>query len=620
MLALLDALPAWRLLCDAEDRVIASWNPAGRDAGPLLADAPGRRLDEVVPQPAAGLLREAARQCRAGGEPLTVAFELGPPDGKRAFEARVVPLEGGRTGILGMDVTSHRTVLEELRRSEERFRLAFRTSPDAIAINRVSDGAYLAVNEGFSELLGWQEHETLGRTSLELGIWAHPEDRAALLAELARRGRARIEGSFRRKSGDVGTGMLSAVRFDLEGAPHILSVTRDVTAEREAERERRRLEEALRQSQKLESVGVLASGVAHEFRNLLQTISAYVDLLRRHSPPDSPTGPFLQELEQAVNRGADVTARLLAFSRKAELRVQRIDANEVVRGVGRLLERTLPGAIRLELRLAPGPLMVDGDPGQLDQVLLNLAVNARDAMPEGGELVFGSERITAGQARLLVGEELGDGEFVALRVHDGGHGMDDTTRQRIFDPFFTTKAPEHGTGLGLSVAYGIVKAHDGRILCTSAPGQGATFTVLLAAARGAPPADRPAPRATLPPARRETILVVDDEPAILRALELLLSDHGYRTHTAANVAEALVVCREQGGNLDAVVMDLGLPGPGGETCLAQIRRTNPRAKVIISSGSTWTGWREAGAAAFLAKPYPLSELLATLHQALAGDD
>jgi PAS domain S-box-containing protein len=618
MLALLDALPAWRLLCDAEDRVVASWSPAGRGSGPTLPDEPGRRLDEVVPEPAAGLLLEAARRCRAGGEPVTVAFELGPPDGKRAFDARVVPLEGGRVGVLGMDVTSHRTVLEELRRSEERFRLAFKTSPDAIAINRVSDGAYLAVNEGFSELLGWKEHEVLGRTSLELGIWARPEERAALLAELARSGRARIEGRFRRKSGDIGTGMLSAVLFELEGGPHILSVTRDVTAEREAERERRRLEEALRQSQRLESVGVLASGVSHEFRNLLQTISAYVDLLRRRSPPDSPTEPFLRELEQAVERGADVTARLLAFSRRAEIRVQRIDANDVASGVGRLLERTLPRAIRLELRLAPGPLMIDGDPGQLDQVLLNLAVNARDAMPQGGELAFGSERVTAVQARLLAGEDLGDREFVTLRVRDTGHGIDDATRQRIFDPFFTTKAPEHGTGLGLSVAYGIVKAHGGRLLCASAPGEGATFTVVLPAALGEAPADRAAPSPPLTPARRETILVVDDEPAILRALEPLLSDHGYRTHTASSVEEALVVCRAQGDDLDAVVMDLGLPGPGGEACLAQIRSTNPRAKVIISSGSTWTGWREAGATAFLAKPYPLSELLAALQQAFGG--
>ena len=240
--------------------------------------------------------------------------------------------------------------------------------------------------------------------------------------------------------------------------------------------------------------------------------------------------------------------------------------------------------------------------------------------PEAGSSTLHTENVEIAEEDRQTHPDARPGAHVLLAVSDTGCGMSEEVKAHIFEPFFTTKAPEHGTGLGLSVAYGIVKAHDGRILCTSAPGQGATFTVLLAAARGAPPADRPAPRATLPPARRETILVVDDEPAILRALELLLSDHGYRTHTAANVAEALVVCREQGGNLDAVVMDLGLPGPGGETCLAQIRRTNPRAKVIISSGSTWTGWREAGAAAFLAKPYPLSELLATLQQALAGDD
>jgi len=616
LLALLDALPAWPLLCDAGGRVVESWDPGGGRT-PFPFPELGRRIDEVIPQPAGGVLLDAVRRCRTGGEPVTVAYEMGPPDRRRTYEARVVPLPRERVGVLSMDVTGHATVLEELRRSEERFRLAFMTSPDAIAINRASNGKYVAINEGFSELLGWQDHEVLGRTSLELGIWACPEERAAMIADLERGGRAKIEGRFRRKSGDIGIGLLSAALFEVDGAPHILSVTRDITAEREAERERRQLEEALRQSQKLESVGVLASGVAHEFRNLLQIIHAHVDLLRRHSPPESATGPFLQQLEQAVERGADITARLLAFSRRAEVRVQRIDANELVRGVARLLERTLPGAIRLELRLAADPLPVDGDPGQLEQVLLNLAVNARDAMPEGGSLEFASERIAAGQAGLLGGEELGRMDLAVLRVRDSGHGMDEVTLQSAFDPFFTTKGPGHGTGLGLSVAYGIVKAHGGRILCTSTPGEGTTFTVLLAAAHGRAPASLPAAPPAVQEGGQETILVVDDEPAILQALELLLSDHGYRTHTATSAEGALAVCREQGEGLDAVVMDLGLPGLGGEACLREIRRATPRAKVIISSGSAWAGWREAGATAFLTKPYPLSELLTTLRRAFA---
>ena len=617
LLALLDALPAWRLTCDARDLVIGTWHSGGLQAPPALSDPRGRRLDEAIPEPAAGLLLDAVERCRAANEPVTIEYELGPSGGKRAHEARVVPLAGDRVGILSLDVTSRATVLEALRRSEERFRLAFKTSPDAIAINRASDGKYVAANEGFCELLGWREHEVLGRTSLELGIWTRAEEREALLAELARSGRARIEASFRRRSGEVGIGVLSAVLFELEGTPHILSVTRDVTAERAADDERRHLEQALRQAQKLESVGVLASGVAHEFRNILQVIHAHVDLLRQRAPPDSPTGPFLDRLEQAVERGADITARLLAFSRKAEVRVQRIDANDVVRGVARLLERTLPKAIRLDLRLMPEPLPVDGDPGQLDQVLLNLAVNARDAMPQGGSIEFSSERIASGPAGLPNREGHGGEDLVALHVRDSGHGMDDATLQRIFDPFFTTKAPGQGTGLGLSVAYGIVKAHGGRILCRSAPGQGTTFTVLLAAARGPAPGGLPAPRpAVVVQGGHERILVVDDEPAILGALELLLSQHGYRPRTATTAEEGLAVCRELGGDLDAVVMDLGLPGLGGEACLREIRRANPRAKVIISSGSAWSGWRAAGAAAFLTKPYPLSEMLATLRQAL----
>ena len=619
LLALLDALPAWRLFCDARDRIEGFWHPEGREAQLALSDWGGRLLAEAMPQPTGAVLLDAVQRCRAGGAHVTVELELGPPDGRRAYEARVVPLAGGRVGILGLDVSSRATVLKALRRSEERFRLAFKTSPDSIAINRASDGKYVAVNQGFVQLLGWTEDEAVGRTSLELGIWAHPDQRAALLAELARSGRARVEGTFRRRSGDLGTGLMSAVVFEVEGEHHILSVTRDVTAEREAERARQQLEHALRQSQKLESVGVLASGVAHEFRNLLQVIQAYVDLLRKRSSPESSTAPFLRELDQAVERGVDVTARLLAFSRKAEVRVQRIDANDVVRGVVQLLEHTLPKAIRIELHLRPEALPVDGDSGQLAQVLLNLAVNARDAMPQGGVLEFSSERIAARQVDLVAGdEELGRGELAVLHVRDSGQGMDEATIQRIFDPFFTTKAPAHGTGLGLSVAYGIVKAHGGHIRCRSVPGQGTTFTVLLAAAHGPVPAARLATRPAVARGGHEAVMVVDDEPAILRALELLLSENGYRTCTAASGEEALATCRERGGDIDAVVMDLGLPGLGGEAFLREIRRTSPRARVIVSSGSAWDGWREAGATAFLTKPYPLSELLDTLRQSLDG--
>jgi len=617
LLALLDALPAWRPFCDAHDRIVGVWHPEGREVPLPLSDWGGRFLTEAMPQTAGALLLDAVQRCRAGDAHVTVELDLGPPEGKRTYEARVVPLAGGRVGILGLDVSSRAIVLKALRSSEERFRLAFKTSPDAIAINRASDGKYVAVNQGFVQLLGWTEDEVLGRTSLELGIWAHVDQRAALLAELARSGRAKVEGTFRRRSGDLGTGLMSAVLFEVEGEHHILSVTRDVTAERKAERARQQLEQALRQSQKLESVGVLASGVAHEFRNLLQVIQAYVDLLRKGSPPESSAAPFLRELDQAVERGVDITARLLAFSRRAEVRVQRIDANDVVREVVRLLEHTLPKTIRLELHLRPEALPVDGDSGQLAQVLLNLAVNARDAMPQGGVLEFSSERIEARQAGPVAGEgELERGDLAVLRVRDDGQGMDEATIQRIFDPFFTTKAPAQGTGLGLSVAYGIVKAHGGHIRCTSVPGKGATFTVLLAAATGPVPATRLATRPAVVCAGHEAVMVVDDEPAILRALDLLLSENGYRTCTAASGEEALAACRERGSEFDAVLMDLGLPGLGGEALLREIRRTSPRARVIVSSGSAWDGWREAGATAFLTKPYPLSELLDTMRKAL----
>jgi two-component system, cell cycle sensor histidine kinase and response regulator CckA len=617
LLAVLDALPAWRLTLDADDCVVDSRLPEDHPLVSRLGALRGASLCQALPAPASEVLVTAVRQCRSRGECATVRYELDEPGGTRSYEARVVPLHGGRVCVVSLDITSHATTLEALRRSEERFRLAFKTSPDSIAINRVTDGQYVAVNDGFIELLGWHEGEVIGRTSLDLGIWARAEERASLLAELGRSGRARIEGHFRRRNGEIGIGVLSAALFDIDGIPHILSVTRDVTQERAAEQERLRLEQALRQSQKLESVGVLAGGVAHEFRNLLQIIRSYLDLLAKDAEGGSSASRYLRELAQTVERGADITAQLLAFSRKAEVRMRRVDANDVAKEVTRLLEHTLPKTIRLELRLAPQAAVVNGDPSQLAQVLVNLAVNSRDAMPHGGLLEIVTESTAPKDGGPAAGTDAGSGGYVCISVRDRGHGMDEETVQRVFDPFFTTKEVGRGTGLGLSVAYGIVKAHGGHIRCASAPGQGTTFTVFLPAVEGGPVVS-PAVAAPAPsPPGHETILLVDDEPAIIGALETVLSLQGYRTLSATTSEEALAIYRAQGREIDVIVMDCGLPGAGGDDCLREVRRLNAEAKVIVSSGLAWSGWEEAGAAACLTKPFPASELLTTVRRVLA---
>ncbi len=614
LLALLDALPAWRVFLDAHDRVVSSWRAEG-----LVARLPGGHplsLEELIPQPMAGRLLEAARLCRSANESITVAGGPGPPDGIHTYEARVVPLAEGRVGILGMEAVPDPTFLEELRKSEERFRLAFKTSPDSIAINRASDGKYVAINEGFTELLGWQEHEVLGRTSLELGIWALPQERAALMADLGRSGRSRIEGTFRRKNGNIGVGLLSAALFELGGAPHILSVTRDVTAEREAERERRRLEQALRQSQKLESVGVLASGVAHEFRNLLHTVRVYVDLLGQGAPPESAARPHLLQLERAVERGADLTSRLLAFGRKAEVRVQRIDLNDVVNGVARLLERTLPAAIHLDLRLSAEPLIVDGDPGQLEQVLLNLAVNARDAMPQGGELEFSSSGWRPGGRACRRPSRSGGATSPSFAFATAGTAW---TRRR-FRGSSTRSSRPRPPDRGRASAFPWPTASSTRTAAGSSvralPGWDPRSPCCCPSRARLPAAAAP-PWWSLPPGRRWR-----DGPRRRRRARdpagaghapvraRLPLPHGLERRGGARRVPGAGRGPRRGGHGSRPA------GLGGEACLREIRRSNRRARVIISSGSAWAGWREAGATAFLTKPYPLSELLSTLRRAL----
>ena len=381
--------------------------------------------------------------------------------------------------------------------------------------------------------------------------------------------------------------------------------------------ERSRLEAQVQHAQKLESVGVLAGGVAHDFRNLLQIIRAYVDLILRHADERSPLRPYVLELARAVDRGADITGQLLAFSRKAEITIRRIEVNELVKDVARMLEHTLPKTIQVALRLAPDAGFVDADSGQLAQVLVNLAVNSRDAMPDGGVLEVATERTRPELVGPAARSAIGDADCVCLRVRDTGEGMDEQTVRRAFDPFFTTKEAARGTGLGLSVAYGIVRAHRGHIQCASAPGQGSTFTVVLPAAGESAPAQAGAAATAAPVAGNETILLVDDEAAIVRAVRTVLAANGYRVITAASGEEALAIYGRRDPEIDVVVMDLGLPGAGGEQSLREIRRLDPAARIVVSSGSIWPSWSESGAMASLIKPYPLATLLTTLRRVLA---
>ncbi|MBU1276229.1 MAG: PAS domain S-box protein [Proteobacteria bacterium] len=520
------------------------------------------------------------------------------------------------------DITERKRAQQALQQSEEKFSLAFLTAPYAIAITRAEDGAFVDVNDAFTSLSGFTRQETLAGSSIGLDLWVDEEDRQRVVADLGA-GRAVVgrEYQFRTKSGDIITGLFSAQPILLSNGPCIMSSINDITERKRAEEEKERLESQLRQAQKMEAVGILAGGIAHDFNNILGAIMGYVELAQNLALEGRSNVAELAQVLQSVYRARNLVRQMMTFSRKTEADLMPLGLNKAVRQITQMLEHSLPKMIAIETRLASDLELVNADSTQMEQVLLNLATNAADAMPEGGRLVIETQNIILGEQYSQQHLDVGPGRYVLLMVSDTGHGIEPQTMEHIFDPFFTTKEVGKGTGLGLSTVYGITKGHGGHVYCYSEPGMGTTFKVYLPAYQAGAAAS--ALEETLPEqilGGTETILLVDDELVLRDLGARALESMGYRVLTKANGEEALETYRSQGDEIDLVVMDIGMPGMGGHKCLLEILAINPKAKVVIASGYSANGQvkasLESGAAGFVAKPFRRLDLLATVRSAL----
>jgi CheY-like chemotaxis protein len=367
--------------------------------------------------------------------------------------------------------------------------------------------------------------------------------------------------------------------------------------------------------QKMDALGRLSAGIAHEFNNFLQVIRGCADrMAARRRDAEGGHEPELDMIADTTERGANLTRQLLTFGAKAEGEPVPVDMNQSVRKGRAMLEGIFPESIELQVSLSEAIQAIMADPAQIEQVLLNLALNARDAMPDGGVLRMETHRGDDGGRTSRASATGENAEWVVLRVSDNGHGMDDETVRNVFDPFFTTKGVGVGTGLGLATAYGIVRSCDGEIECKSEVGRGTVFEVRLRALPGVAVTARAKETSPTEPLRGTgTILFVDDEEAVVKVMGESLEEYGYSVHTAGSGEEALEIFREHGREVDLVVLDLGMPGMGGRACLERLLEIDPDAKVVISTAySTREGEREmakSGARGFLAKPYPVSELL-----------
>jgi PAS domain S-box-containing protein len=518
------------------------------------------------------------------------------------------------TGYLAVvrDIADRKKAERALQESEEKFRIAFQANPEAINLNRLSDGTYLDINEGFTRLMGYSREEVIGRTSLELSIWVDPADREHLVIGLNSGGRVDdLRAQFRRKNGEIGIGVMSARILSIGGQRVILSLTRDITAEVE-------LEERYRQAQKMEAVGRLAGGVAHDFNNILTAIGGYAELVRERIDEAGLPKDEIKEIVAASKRGATLVAQLLAFSRKQVLQPRVISINGVITDITNLLLRLIGEDIELMTCLQADVGKVKLDKGQIDQILMNLAANARDAMPKGGKLTIETSNVELGEQYCREHAESDPGDYVLLSVSDTGMGMERETLQRAFEPFFTTK-PGKGTGLGLAMVYGIVKQSGGHIYAYSELGVGTTFKIYFPRIyEDYEVSEKPVPevkgvRGT------ETILIVEDDVAIRKYCMLVLNKAGYKVIEATSATQALELLGRESVHL--VLTDVVMPQMSGQQLAQRIKENSSNTRILFMSGYTENaivhhGVLDAGVD-LLPKPFGSRDLLRRIREVLS---
>jgi PAS domain S-box-containing protein len=546
------------------------------------ADFMGRALSEIFQTGDPRSLVTSAHLDALTGEPVTYELEWSG----RWYHAHAEPLRDARGHVVGtlglaIDITERKRLENSLIRAEEKFAKAFRATPDAISISTLDAGRYLEVNDSFLHVTGYDREEVVGHTAAELKIWTDPADRERMTAQLRMLGAVKdMELHYRNKQGAQRTGSLSGEVIELGGERCLVAVMRDIS-------EHRLLEEQLLQAQKMEAIGRLAGGVAHDFNNLLAIILGYSDLLQDSLPAEHPARKHVAEIRKAGDRAATLTRQLVAFSRKQVLELKVFDLNAVVIENYKMLRRLIGEDIELLLEPDRATTPVKADPAQMEQVIMNLAVNARDAMPRGGRLTIETANVELDATQVNRHVTMPAGAYVMLAVTDSGIGMDNQTQARIFEPFFTTKEKGKGTGLGLATVYGIVKQSGGYIWVYSEVGKGTTFKIYLP--RAEEPIE-PEPVAAKVPAAslrgHETLLLVEDEESVRKLAAHCLRNQGYTVLEAQNGAEALALCREHAAPIHLLVTDVVMPGMGGRDLADQLATLRPDVRVLFVSGYT----------------------------------
>ncbi len=633
--AVVENVPLMIFLKEARDLRFVLFNKAGEDLlGHDREDLLGKNDLELFPSEQATFFMAKDREVLASGSMMDISEEpiQTAKQGERLLHTRKVCIKGSdgvSKYLLGIseDITERKQAEEKLRTSQQLLEGILNAMPVRVFWKN-RDLVYLGCNRAFAQDAGFAKPaEIVGKDDFHMG-WRdlaeqyREADRQVIASETAL---LLMEEPLTTPSGEILTVLTSKLPMrDSTGEVNgVLGIYLDITETKRQEVERDKLKGQLRVAQKMEAIGSLAGGVAHDFNNLLSVILSYTGFAIDLVPEGDPLREDLQEVKKAADRAVALTRQLLAFSRKQVLQPVLLDLNQVATNVEKMLRRILGEDIEYAQVLAPDLGVTLADPGQIEQVIMNLVVNARDAMPEGGKLTLETANVEVDKEHAARHAALQPGFYVQLVVADTGRGMDEQTRSRIFEPFFTTKDKGKGTGLGLSTVYGIVKQSGGNITVASEVGHGTTFTIYLPRELERTPVPQKLETVRRQVTGNETILVVEDEEGLRKVAKRTLEGAGYKVLTAADGDDAMLTSVEYAGEIHLLLTDVVMPRMSGRALAQVLVRTRPTLQVVYMSGYTDDtivrhGVLDPGTH-FVAKPFTAAELQRKIRDVLDGD-
>ena len=619
---LMEAIPSPLFYKDAAGIYLGGNKAFERILGQSLDQIIGKTVHETSPPDLAEIYERTDKELLNNPGVQIYETSVASSDGRRRNvifnKATFTNAKDEVAGLIGVivDITERQRAEEALRQSEDKFRLAFQTSPDAISINRLEDGLYVDINQGFTDLTGFTREDVTGRTALEIDIWHDPADQKRLKRGLLEKGYyGNLEAQFRRKDGSLTTGLMSARVLVLNEVRYLISITRDISERQRAEEVKRRLEERLQRAEKMEALGLLAGGVAHDLNNVLGIVVGYADLLLNDLDESSPMRDNLLNILDGGRRAAAIVQDLLTLTRRGVAGRKVLNLNRLILDFKKSTEweklLSYHPAVQIKTNLEPDLLNISGSSLHLEKTLYNLVSNACEAMPKGGDLIIKTSNQYLDQT-IQGYDHTREGDYVVLSISDTGEGIPADDLKRIFEPFYTKKIMgRSGTGLGLAVVWGTVKDHNGTIDVQSEEAKGTLFTLYFPVAREEITAEASSVLVAEYLGREESILVVDDVKGQQDLAAAMLRKLNYRVASVSSGEAAVEYLKER--EVDLLVLDMIMePGMDGLDTFKRILEIHPRQKAIIVSGFSEsdrvTAAQDLGAGEYVKKPYVLKKL------------